>query len=263
MTWIIENGGFVNGDVLLTSLKNMNKAVILWDDEFWQTKKYLQFPTDSIFHGSLENAAKLKNLVQWNPGSLCDEKGFSFSYIYNEYNDFLLNQNCIFTSILDVVEKKVDFSIITKNDKKIFARPNSPLKEFSGRVLDSENLTSAHFDYGFYHENINLSIVLSEFKSIEKEFRFVCVKDKIVTGCEYVADGRKGKVLSNPKSDEWLFAQKIADRKKQKDLVYIIDVCESSGNLFLLEMNPFSGADLYVCDCEKIITSVENYIMQG
>lgn len=59
MTWIIENGGFVNGDVLLTSLKNMNKAVILWDDEFWQTEKYLQLQMLFLFY--LFSMANMQN----------------------------------------------------------------------------------------------------------------------------------------------------------------------------------------------------------
>ena len=95
-------------------------------------------------------------------------------------------------------------------------------------------------------------------KSIEKEYRFVCVNDSIVTGCEYLADGRKGTLLVNPNDEAWKLAQKIACVKKQNDFAYIIDICQSEEELFLLEMNPFSGADLYVCDAEKIINSIES-----
>ena len=46
-------------------------------------------------------------------------------------------------------------------------------------------------------------------------------------------------------------------KNKQKDFIYIIDICESEGNLHLVEMNPFSGADLYCCDAEQIIKEIE------
>lgn len=258
MLWVIENGGFVSGDILLESLKKLNKDFVLWNDDFWKTKEYESFDKTAIFHGSLGNVSKIKKEISWTPGSLCDENGFSFQYIYENYNDFILNKNCIFTTIKDLLENPSLLDDICKTSPKFFARPNSPLKEFSGRILDKSNLTPAHFDYGFYHENINLPIVLSELKSIEKEYRFVCVNDSIVTGCEYLADGRKGTLLINQNDDAWKLAQKIACVKKQKDFAYIIDICQSEGDLFLLEMNPFSGADLYVCNAEKIINSIES-----
>lgn len=64
--------------------------------------------------------------------------------------------------------------------------------------------------------------------------------------------------MINQNDEAWTFAQKIACEKKQKDFAYIIDICQSEGDLFLLEMNPFSGADLYVCDAEKIINAIES-----
>lgn len=257
MNWIIENDAFANGDILLPALKKLNKSYKLWNDEFWNTKEYESFSKNSIFHGSLGNASKIKNANFFNPGALCDEEKFSYSYIFQNYKDFVLTQNVIFTTINDLMNDKSILKSITQKSTQIFARPNSPLKEFSGRILDSGNLTPAHFDYGFYHSNMNLKIVLSEYKSIEKEYRFVCVNSKIITGCEYLAEGRKG-VVSALNSESWSFAQKIADLQKQTDFAYIIDICQSEGKFFLVEMNPFSGADLYCCDAEKIITSIED-----
>ncbi len=201
-------------------------------------------------------AVRIRRELDFCPGAFCDEVGFSYSYIFEHYKDFLLNKNPIFTTIAEVTNNPKILERISYSHGKIFARPNSPLKEFSGRILDVQNLTPAHFDYGFYHYNMNLPIVLSEYKAIEKEWRFVCVADRIVTGCEYKADGRKGvAVVGN--SDAWQFAQNIADIKQEYDAAYIIDVCESESKLFLVEMNPFSGADLYCCDAEGIIEAIE------
>ncbi len=59
MNWIIEDNGFANGDILLPMLKKLGKSYTIWNDEFWETKEYESFPKKSIFHGSLENAAKI------------------------------------------------------------------------------------------------------------------------------------------------------------------------------------------------------------
>ena len=92
--------------------------------------------------------------------------------------------------------------------------------------------------------------------NIDYSNRFVCINNKIITGCEYLADGRKGIITVN-QNDIWNFAQEIANMKKQKDFAYIIDVCKSNDKLYLVEMNPFSGADLYCCDAERIIIEIE------
>ena len=75
------------------------------------------------------------------------------------------------------------------------------------------------------------------------------------------ADGRKG-VAVVEKSDAWESAQDIANVKQEHDSVYIIDVCESGDRLYLVEMNPFSGADLYCCDTERIIEAIEAAIAE-
>jgi hypothetical protein len=38
--------------------------------------------------------------------------------------------------------------------------------------------------------------------------------------------------------------------------VYVLDVCESEGRLHLLDLGPFSGADLYACDREAVVWAV-------
>jgi hypothetical protein len=38
--------------------------------------------------------------------------------------------------------------------------------------------------------------------------------------------------------------------------VYVLDICESGSELRLLELNPFSGADLYACDAADVAKQV-------
>ena len=261
MTWIIENEAFADGDILLPALKELKKDIILWDDNFWNTEEYKSFPDDWIFHGSLGNVAKLEKKFPFHPGLNYSEAFFSYSFTHDTFTKYMLNKEVVFTTISEVLSNP----FITKQLKteKLFARPDSPLKEFSGRIIPSENLTPAHFDYGFYHENINLPIVLAPVKLIEKEYRFICVNQQIVTGCEYVADGRKGgrTISSKDKEPAWDFAQKIADDNDSFFITaYVIDVCLSNGSLYLVEMNPFSGADLYHCDAQVIVESIEECI---
>jgi len=40
------------------------------------------------------------------------------------------------------------------------------------------------------------------------------------------------------------------------DPVYVLDVCETAAGLRLLELNPFSGADLYACTGSDVVREV-------
>ena len=43
--------------------------------------------------------------------------------------------------------------------------------------------------------------------------------------------------------------------------MYILDVCNTGGEFKVIEINPFSGADLYSCDCEAIVHAVEGILL--
>ena len=180
--------------------------------------------------------------------------------VFPGLTEYMLNKDVVFTTISEVLHNP---SITKKlKSERIFARPDSPLKEFSGRIIPSENLSSDRFDYGFSHENLNLPIILAPFKPIEKEYRFVCVNKQIITGCEYEEEGHKGgrTILSEDKEPAFLFAQTIADKCMIREFAYIIDVCKSENSFYLVEINPFSGADLYNCDAKIIIEAIEEYV---
>ena len=87
MTWIIENEAFANGDILLPALKELKKDIILWDDNFWNTEEYKSFPEDWIFHGSLENVAKLEKEFPFYSGLNYSKVFFSYSNIFNSFTN--------------------------------------------------------------------------------------------------------------------------------------------------------------------------------
>lgn len=51
-------------------------------------------------------------------------------------------------------------------------------------------------------------------------------------------------------------AARIAGELEAPEEVYVLDVCEPDGHLRLLELNPFSGADLYACDRREVVAAV-------
>jgi hypothetical protein len=90
---------------------------------------------------------------------------------------------------------------------------------------------------------------------VGREWRFVIAGDKVVAGSTYLADGRTA-VADDPSGRPWTFAAEVAQRIPAPDPVYVLDVCESDAGLRLVELNPFSGADLYACSGSAVVREV-------
>ncbi len=69
------------------------------------------------------------------------------------------------------------------------------------------------------------------------------------------ADGRTA-AADDPKGGPWQFAVEVAKHIRAPESVYVLDVCEADAGLRLLELNPFSGADLYACVGADIVRRV-------
>ncbi len=153
-----------------------------------------------------------------------------------------------------VVEPDAVLRSIGARDE-VFVRPDSPLKPFSGRVLRCDQISLAALDHGFYYDDPEIEVVVAPVRRIDREWRFVIVGRDVVAGSGYIADGRLA-TEEDAEGRSWRFAAEIAAQLPSPDPAYVIDVCDCDGGLRLLELNPFSGADLYACDGTEIVRRV-------
>lgn len=138
----------------------------------------------------------------------------------------------------------------------MFVRPDSPLKPFSGRVLDRVGITAAALDHGFYYDDDRLPVVVTPVVEVGEEWRFVVAEGRVVAGSGYVADGRASTGSLAEDHAAWVFAEDVVARLPAPERVFVVDVCETPAGLRLLELNPFSGADLYDCDRDAVVAGV-------
>ena len=110
-------------------------------------------------------------------------------------------------------------------------------------------------DHGFYYEDETLPVIVAPVRVVGHEWRFVIVRSVVVAGSAYDATTRSS-VSDSPDSAAWSFAASVASDLSPPADVYILDICEADGDLRLLELNPFGGADLYACDPRQIIQAV-------
>ncbi|WP_343076481.1 ATP-grasp domain-containing protein [Jiangella mangrovi] len=140
--------------------------------------------------------------------------------------------------------------------QRVFVRPDSALKPFSGRVLERDQITLRALDHGFFYDDDSLPVVVAPEITIGHEWRFVVVGATVVAGSDYTSLSRTAGAALSPEHPAWGYAADLASKVEPPDPVFVLDVCETDAGLRLLEFNPFGGADLYGCDRAAIVGAV-------
>jgi hypothetical protein len=261
MLWVVE-GSVFDG----TYMERMRQAtsalghrLVPWDDGWWLAG-VPELDNPVVFHGSLGNAHAIRSqLPGWQPGAFCATDAFHCSAWYPRAEKWLLHARYEILAASQLVAGPGQaFDRIGATDLA-FIRPDSPLKPFAGRVLPRGAVSLAALDHGFYYEDEHLPVVVAPVRVVGREWRFVVVNREVVAGSGYVADSRKA-VTQTPDSKAWRFAAEVASEMEPPEPVYVLDVCETPEGLRLLELNPFSGADLYACDTNAVVAEVSRFV---
>jgi hypothetical protein len=201
-----------------------------------------------VFHGSLELAARLARQKVWTPGAFCAVEAFCCSAWYPRAARWLLHASWQVKPAVELVQHPPALD-------PLFVRPDSPLKPFSGRVLPRDALSLAALDHGFYYDDPALPVIVAPVRRVGREWRYVVVDRRVVAGSAYDPVSRCS-LPDAPGGAPWRLADEIARDLEPPELVYTLDLCECDGELYLLELNPFSGADLYACDARAVVEAV-------
>lgn len=257
VTWVLEPDIFPEThEPIRNAIRDRGHRLVEWSDAWWSDGVPTRVPNSSVvFHGSLGNAARISSELHWTPGSFCPVEAFRCSSWYESARQWLVHKDWHICAADELVANAPAIAKQLGATDRIFVRPDSPLKPFSGRVVDIATLTLAKLDHGFYYDDDTLPIVAAPLRRIGNEWRFVVANRSVVTGSAYDPATRKP-VTVQTESAAASFASMVASQLAEPDTVYVLDVCESDGEMHLLELNPFGGADLYACDSNAIIDTV-------
>lgn len=257
IAWVLESDVFPESHPpLRDAVRSAGHRLIDWDDAWWQDGIPCAIGDGPIvFHGSLGNAAAIQSRLAWKPGSFCNDTAFYCSQWYEDARDLLLHSDWRVLPLDEFVAKARAVCDDLGCLDRVFVRPDSPLKPFSGRVLDTESITLASLDHGFYFDDETIPIVAAPVRNVGREWRFVVVGSDVVAGSSYDPSTRSA-TPDVPEGRAWMFADSVVSRVTSPAEVYIVDVCESDGGIRLLELNPFGGADLYACNASKVVDTV-------
>ena len=257
IVWCLEKDLF--GDRhsrLIAAIEDSGGKYLEWQDE-WLLNGQIPKLADNkvVFHGSLGNASQIKEITSWNPGAFCNTKSFYCSAWYPLWQEHLVHQTWITSTVEELVNNPAVAKQIASNNT-VFVRPDSPLKPFSGRVIKLKGLQLKDLDYGYYYSDRNLPIIIAPIVEITAEYRFVIVDNQVVAGSSYEPEGREEGVSLHSDNSAWQYAQSIVKKELAPEAVYILDIGKVGGDYCVLELNPFSGADLYSCNRKAIVTAI-------
>ncbi len=167
LTWILENDVFSQTDPLRVGAAQLGHRIVDWSDDWWPDLPTLAAP--AVFHGSLVNAHHIASSGRWQPGAWCDTARFHCSSWYPRANAWLVHRDWRHLSAVNFVQQHEQILAELGCTDRVFVRPDSPLKPFSGRVLSRDVISLKALDYGFYFDNENLPVIVAPIRRIGRE----------------------------------------------------------------------------------------------
>jgi len=209
-----------------------------------------------ISHGDIELVTRIQQERRWTPGAFCTVENFLYSSYACRYGEHLLNGQYIMLPFGELDRCK-DFLFDTVGrDDRIFVRPDSPLKLFTGQVVTRETFAADLEFMGFYEFPADSLVVVSSPRTILQEWRFVVAGGTVVAGCQYKS-GDSLDYQPNYDDNALSLANAIAAIDYEPDPVWVIDICKTSEHEYrLLEIGGFSFADLYACNMPDVVAAV-------
>jgi len=270
--WIIEDLSDTGFDELAKEVINQGMDCELVNTNEYPIKLDIdRFSTKDdcvLIQSSFQFAEGILHHKSFKPGIFLTPNNYKCTKYYKHFGDYLFNNEYVIMTVKET-ERNIDFlesKIGEKESGRIFIRPDSGLKPFSGMVFLNRQ---PYFEHDWSYVKINTNeddlLIISSPKSILSEWRFVVVNGEVITGSLYKLDYDVCLEYADPDKDKHLyqFAQKMADIY-QPDPAFTIDlVVDVKGNLKILEINSFSCAGLYACDKKIIVDRVSKLALKN
>jgi hypothetical protein len=284
--WLIEKNVFEDNEKqLVEEIKKQGMKVNLIEDSHREDivkhcVNFLYEPQDCVvFYGSLGVGRKLKK-TPWIPGVYLNEKAFECTSYYPVLGNMLVHSHYIMLPFGDLLRlKDWLFDCAFLHVDKLFMRPNSGMKQFTGMVVTKEGFEEGVNLASFYDIDPDMLVLVSNVWALHREWRFVVVDGKVISGSAY-RDWSYGENLDISTNDyvlqkshsikvecfentvtqwdtnAWNAAQQCADRYNP-DRCWTIDVARTTaGTYAILEIGCFSCAGLYGANIEKVVKAV-------
>lgn len=217
-----------------------------------------------IYRGSLEYGAVLAQQAKergWTLAPFLYGPQYDCSSYYPCFGDDLLNERYLMLPFGELLRRKWWLYRTLGEDGALFIRPNAGNKRFIGQLVYDEHFEKDLPRLGFYEVRPEEMVVVARPINIEREFRWLVVNGKVVTGATYKGD--KGSLTESVRAH--INAQEMLDRSGFNPApVWCMDTCVTkANNQRVLEVGAFSSAGLYDIKMDVLVPAVAGALEQS
>jgi len=217
---------------------------------------YFDRTKKSVFYGSTTFTQLAFSNSELKEGVFFDPATFSIERYIKEWGEHMLNYNAEVTSFEGLMQADYD------TNKLIFIRPDDDGKSFAGEVMK-------YGEYRDWFERLKMignsgisdksKIIVGEPFNIGREWRLWCVNKRVITASQYRNNFKLEKLRGCP--DEVVtFAEARCQQFTPHD-IFVMDVCETGGEFYIVECNCMNAAGFYNADIEAIVSNISNHVL--
>lgn len=255
VNWLLEKDIYDRESEFLAELDKQGYS--------YRETKYLNFrPQDAreyfspddcvLFRGTLNLGRDILRTA-WIPGAYMDEKNLRCSSYYTYFGQYLLNNKYFLLSLGELIRRKTEILEYFKSEGDFFVRPDSNMKSFRAGVFNLNVLNTMQSLGSELKRDETTFVLVSAKRPIAKEWRFFIYKNQVIAGSLYlIGEERVDETIRGGYLENYL-AEVLKQVSWYPESLYTIDICESEGELYVLELGSFSCAGEYGCDLSAIV----------
>ena len=213
----------------------------------------IESPGPTVVYGSGAFAAAARAAGRWSPGVFAGPEVFTYANWAERYGAMLLNSP-------DGAELTTvgAFALTARDpDEPVFVRPRRDAKTIAGGVRTAgefRDWCARAVSGGFDGVGPETEIAVCRPYGIEAEWRLFVVDDVIRGVSEYSRAGRTSKVRGAPEAV--LRFGRAAAAAWSPAPAYVLDVCLSAGNPYIVEAQDLHSAGHYAADLGPVVAAV-------
>lgn len=236
----VSDFGILKAYDIFTGIENMDDDVFIARG----TIKMIRMINNDMMN-NLSNSLKmkLKHAISYN------ELYFDQAY-YQTLNLPLLNQGA---EILNIKQNLfINFGI----DK--FIKPTTDLKAFSAGILEARIPLKTYIENNSPRKDYSEEkFMVSDLLKIDEEYRFFCIKDRVVSGSVYAKNGKLYKSSILPFEVKSIAKEYV--KLYQPADIFVMDIAKSQKDYKIVEYNCWNASGLYEVDQLKLFSEVKDY----
>ena len=213
----------------------------------------------ALGYGAFPFARQIQLHRRWVPGAWCSAKNLDCAAYFAYFGHYLLNRHYAIMPGAEAIRQRDWLFSVFGRGERVFARPTSCHKLFAGRCIDRESFAAGLSPTRYDPKTL---VVFAAPRPIEREWRLVVVGDRVVAGSQYAVHGERAIAPDCPLVVREYAESMLTEVRWRPDPAFMLDVCESAGQFWLVELNSFRGSWLYRCDLSVVVAAASELAEQ-